>query len=79
MQRYRIIYYSILSWLLYMFRAIISKHVQQPRNNRVINYPTQLHLVGHFYKNTVISKLVFGSSNYHFPLLSDNVNGIALA
>jgi len=25
-----------------------SKHAQQPRNKRIISYPTQLHLVGHF-------------------------------
>ena len=28
-------------------RKYLSKHVEQPRNN---NYPTQLHLVGHFLK-----------------------------
>jgi hypothetical protein len=32
-------------------RKYRSKHVQQPRNNEIINYPTRLHLVGHFYKN----------------------------
>ena len=26
------------------------KHVEQARNNGMINCPTQLHLVGHFYK-----------------------------
>jgi hypothetical protein len=25
-----------------------SKHVEQPSNKGIINYPTQLHLVGHF-------------------------------
>ena len=25
-----------------------SKHVEQPKNKGLINYPTQLHLVGHF-------------------------------
>jgi len=96
------IYYSIVSWLLNMFRAILSliirnfltvitasgfthvgtqpwqrpatsnvsktrscnysleapdderqyrsKHVEQSRNNGIINCITQLHLVGHFYK-----------------------------
>jgi hypothetical protein len=27
-----------------------SKRVEQSRNNGLINCPTQLHLVGHFYK-----------------------------
>ena len=27
-----------------------SKHVEQSRNDGTINSPTQLHLVGHFYK-----------------------------
>jgi hypothetical protein len=27
-----------------------SKHVEQSRNNGIINCPTQLHLVDHFYK-----------------------------
>ena len=31
-------------------RSYRSKHVEQSRNNGIINYPTQLHLVGHFYK-----------------------------
>jgi hypothetical protein len=31
-------------------RQYRSKHVEQSRNNRIINFPTQLHLVGHFYK-----------------------------
>jgi hypothetical protein len=35
-------------------RYYSSKHVEQGRNNGIINYPTQLHLVGHFYKNTGI-------------------------
>jgi hypothetical protein len=96
MQLCRINYYSIVPWLPYMFRAILSliirsvltvitasgfihmhccrllswlshcnysydapdnerqyrsKHVGQPRNNGIINYPIQLHFVGHFYKN----------------------------
>jgi len=82
MQLCRIIYYSIVTWLLDMFRTILwtqpwqqptiyvnktrscnysldapdderyyhyrSKHVEQPSNKGIINYPTQLHLVGHF-------------------------------
>jgi len=30
-----------------------SKHVEQSRNNGIINCPTQLHLVGNFYKISV--------------------------
>jgi len=33
-------------------RKYRSKHVEQSRNNGIINFPTQLHLVGHFYKIT---------------------------
>jgi hypothetical protein len=36
------------------------KHVEQSRNNGIINCPTQLHLVGHFYK---ICIMMHGSIN----------------
>jgi hypothetical protein len=37
-----------------------SKHVEQSRNNGVINCPTKLHLVGHFYN---ICIMMHGSMN----------------
>jgi hypothetical protein len=40
-----------------------SKHVEQSRNNRIINCTTQLHLVGHFYK---ICIMMHGSMNVKF-------------
>ena len=39
---------------------IARKNVEQSRNNGIINCPTQLHLVGHFYK---ICILMHGSMN----------------
>ena len=36
------------------------KHVEQLRNNGIVNCPTQLHLVGHFYK---ICIMMHGSMN----------------
>jgi len=33
-----------------MSANIARKHVQQSRKNGIINCPTQLHLIGHFYK-----------------------------
>jgi len=30
-----------------------SKHVGEPRNKGIINYPTQLHLVGHFIRKVI--------------------------
>jgi len=110
MQLCRIIYYSIVPWLLYMFRAILSfiirsivtiitasgfihmhccqllswlshsKHVQQPRNNGIIYYPTQLHLVGHFCKdrimmhgtmNVIREQLLLSSPLFHFSFQID--------
>jgi hypothetical protein len=40
-----------------------SKHVEQSRNNGIINCPTQLHLVGHFCK---ICIMMHGSTNVKF-------------
>jgi len=39
------------------------KHVEQSRNNGIINCPTQLHLVGHFYKICIV---MHGSINVTF-------------
>jgi len=41
-------------------RQYRSKHVEQSRNNGIINCPTQLHLVGHLYK---ICIMMHGSIN----------------
>jgi hypothetical protein len=44
-------------------RQYRSKHVEQSRNNGIINCPTQLHLVGRFYK---ICIMMHGSVNVRF-------------
>ena len=44
-----------------------SKHVEQSRNDGIINFPTQLHLVGHLYK---ICIMTHGSMNVKFIKLS---------
>ena len=49
-------------------RQYRSKHVEQSRNNKIINCPTQLHLVGHFYE---ICIMMHGSMNAKF---SKNLN-----
>jgi len=41
-------------------RSYRSKHVEQSRNNGIINCPMQLHLVGHFY---MICNMKHGSMN----------------
>ena len=78
MQLCRIIYYSIVPWLLYMFRAILSLIIRsiltvitasgfihmyccrgwvlahESNRQQIINYPIQLHPVGHFYKHCIM-------------------------
>jgi len=44
---------------------IAGKHVEQSRNNRITNCPTQLYLVGHFYK---ICIMMHGSKNVKLAL-----------
>jgi hypothetical protein len=44
-------------------RLYRSKHVEQSRNNIIINCPTQLHLAGHFYK---ICMMMYVSMNEKF-------------
>ena len=62
MQLCRIIYYSIIPWLFFMFQAILSLIIRSVLtvitasgfihiNNGTINHPTQLHVFAHFYKN----------------------------
>jgi len=46
-----------------------SKHVEQSRNSGIINCPTQLHLVGHFYK---ICIMMHGSMNVNFKVFSSS-------
>ena len=67
---YNFWFYSLLSLLAAVMaewdddeRQYRSKHVGQSRKNVIINCPTQLHLVGHFYK---ICIMMHGSMNVKF-------------
>jgi len=47
-------------------RQYHSKHVEQSRNKGIIKCPTQLHLVGHFYKLCI---MMHGSMNVKYRIL----------
>jgi hypothetical protein len=42
--------------------------IQQSRNNGIINYPTQLHLVGRFYKNSIMTQGTMNLKNFKILL-----------